>query len=312
MQFGEHLAKVVAASVPCCVGIDPHMDRVPFELTGTPLQYNLYTWTSGVIDAVYDAGIRVVKPQSALFEQFGPGGVNALKATIQHARNKGMVVILDAKRGDIGSTARGYVKAAYEAMGANSVTLNPYLGPESLEPFQQYFDAQTKLKGAGQGGPGAWVLVRTSNPGAAPWQGQGTDNYDGGIAHYVANWLNKANSNVYTHEQQLSFERDNGELDELPLGDFGAVIGATLDAKEMAHWREKMPNTWFLLPGYGAQGASAADCLAGFRRDKTGGLIVSARAVLFQPKGEAEGLRDWRIGVRERAQAFADDVRGVL
>jgi orotidine-5'-phosphate decarboxylase len=308
-RFGEHLAAVVAASVPCCVGIDPHEAQVPFNLAGDDLAYNLETWCRGVIDSVCLAGIRVVKPQSALFEQYGPDGVKVLRNIIRYARSKDMVVILDAKRGDIGSTARGYVKAAYQAMGANSVTLNPYLGPESLTPFQEYFDAQDKLKGFGQGGPGAWVLVRTSNPGAAPWQAPlGSDHC---IAAMVALWLNKANANVYTHDQQLAFERPP-YFPELPLGDFGAVIGATINAKEMAAWRKRLPNTWFLLPGYGAQGASAADCLAGFRPNKTGGLVVSARGVLFPKKGEKEVGRQWRVGVFERATAFADDVKSVL
>jgi len=307
MQFGEHLAKVVAASVPCCVGIDPHVDQMQIVVAGPYTEVNLVMWGWGVIGAIHKAGIRVVKPQSALFEQFGPAGMKALVQIISYARSKGMVVILDAKRGDIGSTARGYVKAAYEAMGANSVTLNPYLGPESLEPFQKYILDRKGLQMNGAGGPGAWVLVRTSNPGAAAWQCG--DQNQSPVSRSVANWINMANSDVYTHEQQLSFERDNGELDELPLGNFGAVIGATLDAKEMAGWREYMPNTWFLLPGYGAQGASAADCLHGFRRDKTGGLIVAARSVLFSKE---EHPVDWRDGVYERAKAFADDVRGVL
>lgn len=300
MRFGQHLAEVVAGSVPCCVGIDPHEAQVPFDLSGDYLEFNLATWTRGVMNAVHSAGIRVVKPQSALFEQFGPEGVAVLRDTIRYARSLDMVVILDAKRGDIGSTAQGYVRAAYKALGAHSVTLNPYLGPESLEPFKEYFQEQAKLKGTGQGGPGAWVLVRTSNPGAAPWQGQGTGVYDGGIADYVAHWLNRANTSG----------RSMGGAPEKHLGDFGAVIGATIDQDEMAYWRKTMPHTWFLLPGYGAQGASAADCLGGFREDKTGGLIVSARGVLFPKKGDQDA--DWRRGVYERAKAFANDVRSVL
>jgi orotidine-5'-phosphate decarboxylase len=237
-------------------------------------------WAFGVLDAIHGI-IPVVKPQAAFFEQLGPPGVETLTKVIAKAKEMGFITILDAKRGDIGSTAQAYVEATLSnggPMKADSVTLSPYLGPESLQPYKDYVSQAVEK--------GAWVLVRTSNPGARAWQGTPIS----GVSKDIALWIKEANAG---HS----------------FGSFGAVIGATIDPTEMAQWREMLWNTWFLLPGYGEQGAKAMNCKPGLRPDGLGGLIVSARGVLFPSSAEGWG---WQEGVHRRAREFADDVGSIL
>lgn len=285
MLFSDRLAQAVKASVPCCVGLDLHMKMLPAVVRQHPLGLipSVHDWAKGVINALVEANIPVVKPQSAFFEALGWEGVRMLEDVIQYARQRGIIVLLDGKRNDIGSTAEGYIEAAFGAAKADAVTLSPYLGPESLDPWANHI-AENPDKGA-------FVLLRTSNRGAIAWQGGPTSwnsKFPGSTASQIADWIRDAN-------------RGND------LGPFGAVVGATIDAVEMAAWRQALPNTWFLLPGYGAQGATAASCTPAFRADGLGAIVVSAREVLFPPKGIEE--TDWRAGLIQRAKAFAEDVR---
>lgn len=228
-----------------------------------------------MIDAV--AGVvAAVKPQVAFFEALGSEGVAALEAVVAHAKSAGLVVIVDAKRGDIGSTAEAYAHALIDdagPLGAHAATVNPYLGAESLQPFALRCHQ----------GKGLFVLVRTSNPGSAAWQ-CGTSS---GIAHQVADWVAQQN---------------HGCED---FGPVGAVVGATL-GEEVSRWREAMPKAWMLVPGFGAQGAGRDDIAAHMRSDGLGALVVSARSVLFPPEGK-EG-HDWPSQVAQRARRFAKAV----
>lgn len=286
--FAERLTDaVLSRGTPACVGLDPHLDRLPAPLASFDSRRAAAdaarTFCLGVIDGIADV-VPSVKPQVAFFEALGAPGVAALEDVVAAAREAGLIVVLDAKRGDIGSTARAYVAGTVDPegpLGADAVTLSPYLGVESLVPF---VEATRRFEA------GIFALVRTSNPGAIGWQdGPGA----GGIADRVAAWIRKANA-------------DSGAAD---FGPVGAVIGATLPA-EAAHWRAAMPRSWFLVPGYGAQGASAADCRALARPDGLGALVVSARGVLFPASGR--GGDDWKDGVRSRAEAFAADLRANL
>lgn len=276
---------------PACVGLDPHLDRLPAPLVtwtdqpmSPPERHALQamaalTFCRGVLEAV-DGVVPSVKPQVAFFEALGAPGVVALQTVVAEARERGLVVVLDAKRGDIGSTARAYARATLADDGplaADSVTLSPYLGPESLEPFLPYTER----------GAGVFVLVRTSNPGAEGWQRAGS----APVADAVAAWIRACNQ---------------ARLGGSGLGPVGAVIGATLPL-EAPLWRQAMPNAWFLVPGYGAQGASAADCRGHLRADGRGALVVSARGVLYPPAGRAGA--DWVGDVRRRAVDFAQDLR---
>jgi orotidine-5'-phosphate decarboxylase len=278
--FGERLAeRVRAVGSPCCVGLDPHLSRVPGLSDGASDEEAaeaVRAFCVGVVEAIHDV-VPAVKPQLAFFEQLGAPGAAALQATVRAAREAGLIVIADAKRGDIGSTAEAYAHAILDddgPLGADAVTLSPYLGPESLEPWLD----RTSV------GKGLFLLVRTSNPGAAPWQ------RDSGLAELVARWISGANL--------MSDE----------LGAVGAVIGATLP-DEAPHWRHRLPRAWFLVPGYGAQGAGPDEVRPHFRPDGLGALITSSRGVLFGAGGR-EGA-DWPGAVRERALQLARDARAV-
>lgn len=292
--FADRLTEAVRATgASACVGLDPHLDRLPEPLVADALTLSgaerrvalaaaARTFCLGVIDTV--AGlVPSVKPQVAFFEALGSPGVAALEDVVRAARDAGLLVVLDAKRGDIGSTARAYAHATLADNGplrADSVTLSPYLGVESLEPFVDAADH----------GKGIFVLVRTSNAGAGQWQLGG----DHPVAERVASWINAANA-----------EREGAS----GFGPVGAVIGATLPL-EAPHWRAAMPRAWFLVPGYGAQGASAVDCRGHLRDDGLGALVVSARGVLY-PKAGRAGV-DWKDGLHRRTSDFAADLRANL
>lgn len=291
MHFGDALAqKVRDAGNPCCVGIDPHMGLLPKSLADRPINDRLVYWGCGVVDAVANH-VVAVKPQSAFFEAHGHEGMEALRSIITHARLKGLHVVLDAKRGDIGSTAKAYAHAGLHPEGplnADSMTVSPYLGPESLTPF---------LDVCKEHGKGIWALVRTSNPGAELWQCNDRPSEHLAPAYRIADWIEQVNSEYL--------------LGKHGLGPVGAVVAATLTAHEVEALRSIMRSTWFLVPGYGAQGATAENLRGHFRMDGLGALVVSARGVLFSPDKKPEG-DDWKERVAERAAAFAADMQTVM
>jgi len=270
------------------VGIDPHLDRLPerfkqaFEARRGATRRAaaaeaVLEWSLQVIEAV-TGEVAVVKPQAAFFEQLGSPGWAALEATCQAAREAGLLVVLDAKRGDIGSTAAAYAKALVDNDGpiaADALTLSPYLGPESLTPFVEYCRTQDK---------GAFILLRTSNPGSEALQGQGS----GGAAADIAQWLESWN-------QELKGPSGYGPI--------GAVVGATLSKEELLHWRKACPHTWLLVPGVGAQGATPGDTRPCFQEDGLGALINVSRAVTFTSPDEPPP-KDPVQAIRTRVQAL--------
>ena len=273
--FGERLAvRVTEVGSPICVGLDPHLERLPLPLQGLPPWVAAEKFCLGVIDEAASLA-AAVKPQVAFFEALGWRGVAALETVVAAARSRGLLVILDAKRGDIGSTARAYVRGTLAdegPLGADAVTLSPYLGEESLQPFVETCDS----------GKGLFVLVRTSNPGSLSWQEP--------VAPRIAEWIRAQNE---------QFGAD--------LGPIGAVVGATIP-EGGGPWREALPRGWFLIPGYGAQGATADDLVAFFRPDGLGGLVNASRGVLFGAEPEDES---WSVKVRERILEFHRDIRRV-
>ncbi|MCO4744317.1 MAG: orotidine-5'-phosphate decarboxylase [Proteobacteria bacterium] len=287
-SFADRLSDAVRdRRTPLCVGIDPHLHLLPtsvrrrFEgLSGRAYReaaaIAVGDWAVMVLEAV-EGAVPAVKPQVAFFEALGAPGVVALERVVDVARQLDLIVVLDAKRGDIGSTAEAYAHGALDDDGplaSDSVTLAPYLGPESLAPFLKRCDA----------GKGVFLLVRTSNPGASVWQTEGAEP----AAPKVAAWV-----------EAQSAER----LGDCGLGPVGAVVAATVPDEAKA-WRAAMPSAWFLVPGYGAQGGGAADVAPLFRDDGLGALINSSRGVLF---GEGDE-DDYRAAVRRRADRAADEL----
>lgn len=296
-----HFADRVAGAIdrrrtPACVGLDPVLERLPepVRLAHDDAATAIAVFCSGVIKAVAPI-VPAIKIQSACFERYGDQGVRALRSTVLEARAAGLIVILDAKRGDIGISAEHYAAAAFEgAASADALTVSPYLGPDTLDPFLRHR------------GHGVFVLVRTSNPGSD--QVQSCRLEDGRtIAELIA-------------DQVAALGRSHmGRT----LSDVGAVVAATKPA-DAASLRARMPDTIFLVPGYGAQGGTAADLRAMLRPARTGpgdaGILVTAsRSVIYPatpggaPSPRHGGPRpSWIDAIADEADRFAAELRALV
>ena len=270
LTFSDRLAEAVRAKGPLCVGIDPRWDALPAALWDRHVDNGL----TGMAEAFEEFSTRVlelvrpfagvVKPQAAFFELAGPDGMQAMRVVLRRAKEMGFVTILDAKRGDIASTATAYADAAFAGAKSNrwaipvwdadALTINPYLGRDAVEPF---------LTAAKDAERGVFVLVRTSNSGAGLFQDLVCDGQP--LYRHVAAEVAKWNATT---------------AGECGLGDVGAVVGAT-HPKELAELRAAMPDVWLLVPGYGAQGGTAADVKAAYRGDGLGAVVNSSRGVTF-------------------------------
>jgi orotidine-5'-phosphate decarboxylase len=282
VNFADRLAESVERKGSAlCVGLDPRIELLPPELVrglkpgraGRARAYERFC--EGLIDAVADEAVAV-KPQVAFFEALGGYGLTALEHVCQVAAERGLIVIADAKRGDIGSTAEAYAEAWLAPRDggrpvADAVTVNPYMGGDSVDPF---------LAACGQGA-GLFVLARTSNPGADDLQQQ----------------MLADGRPVWERTAELIAGWGAGLIGECGLSSVGAVVGATHpEAVERA--RELMPAQVLLLPGVGAQGGSAADLAAAFRDHPAGGLVVAARSVIYAWR---DRRGDWQQSVRAAA-----------
>lgn len=295
-HFADRLnAAIRAKGTPLCVGLDPRWDALPLEfrerhgygsLEGMARAFEEFCCR--VIDVVAPL-VPVVKPQSAFFEMAGPAGFIAQQRVLQHARERGLLTILDAKRGDIASTAAAYADAAftgtalagqvYPVWDADALTVNPYLGRDAVEPF---------LQSARKAGRGVFVLVRTSNPGSGQFQNLLCDGRP--LYEHVA-----AAVNAWTREN----------LGADGFGDVGAVVGAT-HPTELRTLRQVIPDALFLVPGYGAQGATAADTAAAFRADGLGATINSSRGITFPYKPHEP---QWEAAIEQAAHAAIAELR---
>jgi orotidine-5'-phosphate decarboxylase len=276
----EHFTDRLTAAIrnkgnAVCVGLDPRWDLLPQEIRARHADGTLFAvarayeeFSFRVLDIVAPL-VPVVKPQSAFFEACGPAGLEALQRILRRARQLSLVTILDGKRNDIASTAEAYAEAAFGGIplggslhpvwNADALTINPYLGRDAVEPF---------LKSARRCGCGVFVLVRTSNPGAKQFQDlvcEGRPLYQH-VAEAVGVWT-----------------REN--LGQCGYGDVGAVVGAT-HPEELAVVRRLLPDAFFLVPGYGAQGGTAADTAPAFREDGLGAIINSSRGIIASFKPE--------------------------
>jgi orotidine-5'-phosphate decarboxylase len=253
-------ASIRARKTPACVGLDPRRESLPRALGGaaaaTPreLATIFERFCREVIDVIAPL-VPIVKPQLACFEALGPHGMTALADVIAYARSKHLLVLADGKRGDIGSTAEAYADGWLAGpWAADALTVNPYLGLDSVEPF---------VKVAAERGAGIFILVKTSNPGSKDFQDLKTDGRT--IYEHVAAGV-----------EQLSLRTAAGEA----YGAVGAVVGATWP-RQLDELRAAMPHTWILVPGFGKQGGRAADVRGAFDVKGLGAIVVSARDVIF-------------------------------
>jgi orotidine-5'-phosphate decarboxylase len=286
-RFADRLIEGVRQKQsPLCVGLDPLPDRIPafFGQSGSIAAIEAFC------EAIVEIASRhaaVLKPQVGFFEPLGPEGTRVAMEACAAAQSRGMLVLLDAKRGDIGTTAEGYARATLgpaPGFNADCVTVNPYLGMDSLEPF---------LAAAERDNKGVAVLVRTSNPGARDLQDLLVDG--------APLWRRVAEMIAPQSDRLKGNSGWSGLM---------AVAGATYP-QEVRALRETLPHALFLAPGYGAQGASARDAVAGFVRGKNGlegGVVSSSRAVLYpQAAQAAKALADWRASIdAAMAQAAAE------
>lgn len=287
--FADRFMDAVRRDGPLCVGIDPHAGRIP-ELFGGDTATGVTNWAEAVIECVKGRA-GVVKPQVGLFERLGPQGFGALQNTLFAARDAGLICLTDAKRGDIGSTAEGYAQA-YLSAGApfpsDAVTVNPYMGLDTLEPFVRTAEAN---------GKGVIVLARTSNPGSADYQSKDLE----GAPLYAR----------VVESLAPMIDRLKGESGWSGLM---LVTGAT-GPDEARKLRLLAPNALFLVPGYGAQGAGAQEAMAGFVADQTGGnalvggAVNASRSITFpEAAAGATTLQEWREAVISAIEAAQADL----
>lgn len=297
--------RVRALGHPLCVGLDPHLNRIP-ELFGggklDPSAPETAELVASFLFAILDrlpGRVCVVKPQIAFFERLGWRGLRALEQVVARARALDLLIVLDAKRGDIGSTATAYASAYLDSgapLPADAITLSPYLGLDSLEPF---------LRCAGTRGRGLFVLVKTSNPGSGDFQDRRLDNGSSLCATVASSLAEQA-------------ERYRGA--ETGWSNLGVVVGATYPGESEAV-RERLPSSLFLVPGFGAQGASARDAVRGFVRGPggilEGGMVSSSRAILF-PELEAgdrsggSSVKRWEHAVDSAIDRACGELRAAV
>lgn len=279
-NFADRLADAVRRRGPLCVGLDPREAMLPVTLRarheGNPA--GAYTEFCLHLLELVEPFAGVVKPQSAFFEALGPAGFLGLHQVMNRARELGFVTILDAKRGDIASTAEAYAIAAFDRFLADALTVNPYLGEDAVEPF---------LTAAMKKNRGLFVLVRTSNAGAKLFQD-----------------LDCAGQPLYRHVADAVARWNAPTLGDCGFGAVGAVVGAT-HPRELAELRQLLPHVWFLVPGYGAQGGTAADVKAAYRSDGLGAIVNSSRGVTF-PFSPTDS--DWKTKIVAAAQQASTEL----
>ena len=281
-HFGDKLVKKIRDTKSfLCLGVDPHLDLIPniFDLQNN--SSNIITkvekFCFSLLDSAKDL-VPAIKPQIALFEQLGPDGMKLLASLCKYAQSLNFLIIMDAKRGDIGSTSQAYANAY---LGENApypsdaMTINPWLGIDSLEPF---------FKKASETSSGLFILVHTSNKGSKDIQEMPLTN----------------GAKCYEHLAKLLRPIIENQKGDLGLSSIGIVSGATFKDESLA-LRKLLPSAPFLIPGYGAQGASAKDACAPLIKDSAFpnllnfGLINASRSILFPEEAYlAKNIEEWK------------------
>ncbi|EKD47880.1 MAG: hypothetical protein ACD_65C00233G0001 [uncultured bacterium] len=291
MNFADKLiAAIKAKGNPICVGLDPRMAQMPTCVKkGSPAETFL-EFNKGIIDAVADL-VPVVKPQIAFYEQYGSGGYAAFEKTCEYAQSKGLLVIADAKRNDIGSTAEGYAEAFLSggAVKADAVTVTPYLGYDGVKPF---------IEACKKYGKGIFVLVKTSNKSSGELQDCEVVIPDGKLkvyemmGHFVESW-------------------GADEISESGYSSVGAVVGATFPDQARV-LRKIMPKTIFLVPGYGAQGGGVVDVKPCFNKDGLGAIVNSSRGIIFAYEGSKHGPDGYKDAARDAVKKMAKELQKAI
>jgi orotidine-5'-phosphate decarboxylase len=289
MSFDILQRKINALENPTVVGLDPTRALVPKSvLAAAGTESNAYVmFNCALIDALCDI-VPAVKPQAAYYERLGPVGMQALQFTCDYALKRGMYIILDAKRGDIGSTAAAYADAYLGAdadYAVDALTVNGYLGSDGILPFYEAAQANDKA---------IFVLAKTSNPSSGELQ----DLLVGG-------------DRVYELMGDLLERLGADSVGEYGYSRLGAVAGATYPA-ELAALRKRLPHTFFLVPGYGAQGGGAKDVSGAFDANRCGAVINSSRAIIGAWTRTGKLGDDFAEAARAEALKMREDLRNEL
>ena len=301
MSFDVLQEKIRAMKNPTVAGLDARIEYVPeyirkeaFAKYGVGLKgavEAIWQFNVGLIDALCDI-VPAVKPQSAYYENLGWQGMEMLERTIRYAKEKGLFVIADIKRGDIGSTATAYAEGwlsgapiegqVFKSFDADCVTLNGYMGSDSIKPFLEAAKGEDKC---------AFVLVKTSNPGSGELQD--VKAADGRTIYEVMGELN----------EQIAA----GTEGKYGFTMAGAVTGATYP-QQIQDLRTRLPHTFFLVPGYGAQGGTAADVKYAFNEKGHGAIVNSSRGIMCAWKKTGGDGHDFQEAARNAAIAMRDDI----
>ena len=304
-HFADHLlAAIEKKNTPLIVGIDPVYENLPDSIRGHR-EMNDASDLEASVDAILEFSTRLlkviaphvsaVKINSAFFEQYYSYGIEAFAAVVQEAAAHGLLVINDAKRADIGNTSERYAQATLadpsfgsldNTVGPDAVTVNPYMGHDSVGPF---------IKLAAEEHKGVFILVRTSNPGAAE----------------IQDAVLQDGTPLYQHIGRLVSRWGEGLIGSRGYSSIGAVVGAT-NPEQLATLRQMLPHVLFLVPGYGAQGATAKDIARAFKPDKTGAIINSSRAIIYAHKSPEYAGQSWEKAVEQAVLAAKAEIKAAL
>ena len=305
-MINKLITRIKETNAPIVVGLDPMMKFVPeyikkaaFTEYGETLEgaaEAIRQYNKGIVDAIYDL-VPAVKPQVAMYEQFGIPGMVAFKKTVDYCKEKGLIVIGDIKRGDIGSTSEAYAvghlgkvqvgSRSYYGFDEDFVTVNPYLGSDGVKPFIDVCKQEKK---------GLFILVKTSNPSSGEFQDQlinGKPLYEL-VGEKVAQWGEDHMGDGYSY--------------------IGAVVGATYP-EQGEILRKVMPKSFILVPGYGAQGGKGKDLVHFFNEDGLGAIVNSSRGIIAAYKQEAYakfGAENFGDASRAAVEAMIADIQGAL
>ena len=297
------IAAIEEKENPCCVGLDPIFEKIPAEMkeevyrsdsgiaVGEEVGTLFFKFNKSIIDAIKDL-VPAVKPQAAFYEAYGLSGLDALMKTISYAHEQGLLVIVDAKRNDIGSTAEAYAqgwlrpirkeKDWSSVFNADFLTVNPFLGSDGIKPF---------LQACVEEGKGVFVLAKTSNKSSGELQD--LELKDGQrVYEVVARQIDLLGREV---------------VGKRGYSAVGAVVGATYP-EQAQRLRQLMPHTFFLVPGYGAQGATANDIVPCFNNDGYGALINSSRGIIYAHEQKKYYDSDFSTAVRAATIQMREEV----
>ena len=290
-NFADRLVDAIKAKKSrVVVGLDPRLESLPEEFKhGAAKDIEragraFLDFNAALIDIVKDHAVAV-KPQIAFYEKLGPYGVVAYFATCKHARDNGLLVIGDVKRGDVPDTAKAYSDAHFYAFPADAITVNPFFGSDGMAPF---------IDGAQKVGGGLFVLVKTSNPKSGEIQD-----------------LNVEGRPLYMHIAEKVGVWGAPLVGESGYSAVGAVVGAT-HPKQAAEIRAALPKAFFLVPGYGAQGGKAEDLKACFNPDGLGAVVNSSRGIITAWEKDPYKGMPWEKAVGKAVLDMKADINGAL